>query len=116
MDTRLSEILKDRQLDPKQFAISCGVHESVVQKLVLGHGIQTSINTLGKILFHLNCEFFDLFPKEQFRPTAAAIQQRNALAEKRRTEEVLELKKQMTEMQDFMLKQAAIIEKLSRKN
>ena len=49
MNTRLSKILKDKQLNPKQFAISCGIQYGVIQKLMRGEGIQTSIRTLGKI-------------------------------------------------------------------
>lgn len=84
----------------------------VIQKLMRGEGIQTSIRTLGKILLSLDCEFFDVFPKGQFEATELAIKQRKLLMEK---EEMADMKKQMQEMQNFMLKQAAIIEELSRK-
>ena len=112
MNTRLSKILKDKQLNPKQFAISCGIQYGVIQKLMRGEGIQTSIRTLGKILLSLDCEFFDVFPKGQFEATELAIKQRKLLLEK---QEMFELKKQMQEMQGFMLKQATIIEELTRK-
>lgn len=90
MNTRLSKILKDKQLNPKQFAISCGIQYGVIQKLMRGEGIQTSIRTLGKILLSLDCEFFDVFPKGQFEATELAIKQRKLLLEK---QEMLELKK-----------------------
>lgn len=111
--SNLKRMLKERGFSIEEFASLSGTQESVIEKIVNGGYTYTPPNTIAKILIVLECEFFDLFPKKQFEVSRYSHRERKLKASEVK---IKQLENQMIEMQDFMLKQAAIIDKLSNKN